>query len=96
MQKTGNNAGRSRQRINCCYNSRNLCHTLGIMAGAHSECNAFNRGSQKCVFNEVKGGVGTCLTSNCTYNDRMGCNALNIDVTNYNEHDDRKTFTPTK
>ncbi len=76
----------------CSYNRENICHTIGIMVGPHAECSSFNHGSRKCGFNDVKGGVGSCLASDCRYNDALECRAPNIDVDNHSEHADCKTF----
>ena len=96
MQKTEMVQVKACDVTNCCYNTDKLCHTLGIMVGAHAECGSFTHGSQKCGFSELKAGVGTCLASDCMYNIRMECAAPNIDVMNHNLHADCKTFKPRK
>ena len=76
----------------CAYNGNKACHTLGITVGPHAECSTFNHGSRKCGFNDVKGGVGACLATDCRFNDRLECAAPNIKVNNHSEHADCQTF----
>lgn len=94
MQKTRMTQVGACSMSNCCYNMGNSCHTLGIMVGSHAECNSFIHGSRECGFNEAQGGVGTCMTSDCKFNERLMCTAPDIAVTSHNEHADCKTFQP--
>ncbi|MCR4393239.1 MAG: DUF1540 domain-containing protein [Dehalococcoidales bacterium] len=79
----------------CIYNMNNECHTLAINVGTHAECNTFyGSESNKSGFNEVRGGIGACLASDCKYNDKLECKAPNVNITAHNIHADCKTFTP--
>jgi len=80
----------------CAFNANNLCHTLGIAVGPHAECNTYVHGSSKGGFPEVKGGIGSCLASNCRYNDQLECRARGIGVVAHDRHADCETFDPRK
>ena len=76
----------------CAYNMNDLCHTPGINVGPHAECGTYTHGSSEGGFQEVKGGIGACLTSNCKFNDRLECGASNINVASHDRHADCETF----
>jgi hypothetical protein len=76
----------------CTYNMNDVCHTPGINVGSHAECNTYTHGSSKDGFQEVNGGVGACLASECKFNEQLECVASNINVTSHDRHADCKTF----
>ncbi len=78
----------------CAYNRDNLCHTLGISVGPHTECNTYIHASSKGGFQEAKGGVGACSASDCSFNDRLECRASGINVASHDRHADCETFKP--
>ena len=79
---------------NCAYNKNNRCHTLGITVGPHAECNTFVHASARGGYDDANGGVGACLASGCTFNDRLECKAAAIDVVTHDKHPDCRTFQP--
>ncbi len=76
----------------CVYNKENRCTTMGITVGLHAECNTFNHGSAKGGFDEVNGGVGACLASDCMFNYQLECKARKINVAVHDRHPDCSTF----
>jgi hypothetical protein len=76
----------------CSYNMNDVCHTPGINVGPHAECNTYTHGSSKGGFQEVEGGIGACLASDCVFNNQLECRASNINVANHDRHADCKTF----
>ena len=77
----------------CAFNDNQMCHTMGINVGAHGECNTYKHGSLKGGFTGMQGGVGTCLNSDCRFNERFECTAADIDISSHNDgHADCKTF----
>jgi hypothetical protein len=71
---------------NCAYNKAGKCHALAITVGdGHGPmCDTFwKRGSGR----DAEGGdpakiagVGACHMSSCAFNERLECNAANINV----------------
>ncbi|HXY73697.1 MAG TPA: DUF1540 domain-containing protein [Dehalococcoidales bacterium] len=76
----------------CAYNMSGTCHTPGITVGPHAECNTYVHASSRGGFPEVQGGVGACMASSCTFNDKLECKAQKIDVAVDEKHADCKTF----
>ncbi len=72
----------------CAFNAGKMCRTIGISVGHHAECKTFVHGSQKGGFKDVKGGVGSCLASECKFNEMLECTADNIDVSGHEAHAD--------
>jgi hypothetical protein len=77
---------------NCAYNKEGVCHTLAISVGPHAECNTYVHASSRGGFNDVNGGIGSCLASDCKFNDRLECRASNIEVSGHVKHADCETF----
>jgi hypothetical protein len=80
----------------CAYNMDGGCHTLGITVGPHAECNTYVHTSSRGGFPGTHGGVGACMTSSCTFNDRLECKASKVDVAVDEKHADCKTFVEKK
>ncbi len=76
----------------CAYNMNNVCHTPGINVGAHAECNTYTHGSSKAGFQEITGGIGACLASECQFNEQLECRASSINVTSHDRHADCEKF----
>ncbi len=76
----------------CAYNMNDTCHTLGINVGPHAECNTYTHESSRGGFQEVNGGIGACLASNCKFNNQLECRASNINVASHDRHVDCETF----
>ncbi len=76
----------------CAYNMNYVCHTPGINVGPHAECNTYIHASSKGGLQEVEGGIGACLASDCKFNERLECQASNISVANHERHADCETF----
>jgi len=76
----------------CAYNMAQACHTLAITVGPHAECNTYVHASARGGFDEASGGIGSCLASECKFNDRLECSAPNVDVSSHDKHADCETF----
>ncbi len=76
----------------CAYNMNDICHTPGINVGPHAECNTYTHGSSKGGFRDIKGAIGACLASNCTFNTLLECCAPDINVAGHDRHADCETF----
>ncbi len=76
----------------CAYNANRVCHTLAITVGAHAECNTYVHGSISGGFKEAMGGVGSCLAAECKFNERLECQAPDIEVSSHGIHADCETF----
>ncbi len=76
----------------CVYNMSEVCHTPGINVGSHAECNTYTHGGSDGGFQEVKGAIGACLASDCTFNNLLECRAPDINVAIHNRHADCETF----
>ena len=76
----------------CAYNMYDVCHTPGINVGPHAECNTYTHGGSGGGFQEVKGGIGACFASNCTFNDQLECGAMDINVASHDRHADCEIF----
>lgn len=81
---------------NCAYNKDGGCHTLGITVGPHAECNTFVHASSRGGFPEVKGGIGACLASSCKFNNKLECQAVDVNVSTDSKHADCTTFQQKK
>ncbi len=77
---------------NCAYNMDGLCHTLAITVGPHAECNTYIHASSRGGFNNVTGGIGACLATDCKFNKQLECSASKIDVASHDKHADCDTF----
>jgi hypothetical protein len=80
----------------CAYNKEGACHTPGITVGPHAECNTYVHHSSRGGFPEVKGEIGACLASSCKFNDKLECQAAEVDVTSDDKHADCATFQQKK
>ncbi len=81
----------------CSYNKQKQCHTLAISVGPHAECSTFNYGGNSSGgFQEVTGGIGACIASECQFNQELECRAPNIDVGDHQTHADCETYKPRK
>ena len=76
----------------CAYNKDGACHTLGITVGPHAECNTYVHASSRGGFPDIKGGIGACTASNCKFNEKLECQAAQVDVAVDAKHADCKTF----
>jgi len=76
----------------CAYNRNDMCTTLAINVGAHSECNTYIHGSARGGFPDTAGGIGACLSAECKYNDRLECRAPSVNVAGHYRHADCCTF----
>lgn len=76
----------------CAYNMDGCCRTLGITVGPHAECNTYVHASSRGGYDDINGGVGACLASECKFNDRLECKACDIDVSSHEKHADCETF----
>jgi hypothetical protein len=79
----------------CSYKKEKQCHTLAISIGPHAECSTFNyRGNSSGGFQEVTGGIGACIASDCQFNQELECRDPNIDVRDHQTHADCETYKP--
>ena len=76
----------------CAYNKEGACHTLGITVGPHAECNTYVHASSRGGFPDIKGGIGACTASSCKFNEKLECQASQVDVDVDAKHADCKTF----
>ena len=76
----------------CAYNMDGACHTLAITVGPHAECNTYVHASSRGGFPKVKGGIGACTASNCKFNNKLECQAPQVDVAVDEKHADCQTF----
>ncbi len=76
----------------CAYNMNGLCHTLAITVGPHAECNTYVHASSRGGFDDANGGIGSCLASECKFNERLECGAPRINVASHDKHADCETF----
>ena len=72
----------------CAYFKDGACHTLGITVGPHAECNTYVHASSRGGFPEVKGGIGACLASGCKFNNKLECQAKEVNVPTDAKHAD--------
>jgi hypothetical protein len=80
----------------CAFNNEGSCHTPGITVGPHAECNTYVHHSSRGGFPEIKGGIGACLAASCKFNDRLECQASDVNVASDDKHADCATFQQKK